>query len=142
MSEKLRTRSRQSSRPSSASSTLTSESEKLEITLAYNEKNYRLRLPGNADSKTISGIIKRKTGVKGAFYIHYGDGDDNYNYLHSSSLTSANICRLAGLPLEIRGGNWINKGGDAIWYYFSQTPKPDVIKKFKELQHKPRDLPP
>ena len=64
------------------------------ITLQYNGKHYVVELPNNADASLIRQIIKGKTGVEGAFYMHFGD--QLTNYLHRSSITSENLAKLAG----------------------------------------------
>lgn len=64
------------------------------ITLQYNGKHYVVELPNNADAPLIRQIIKGKTGVEGAFYMHFGD--QLTNYLHCSSITRGNLAKLAG----------------------------------------------
>jgi hypothetical protein len=76
--------------------------EALDLNIAYKGKEYRLHLPKEADKTSICKEIKRQTGVKGTFYLHYGDSSNNY--LHSSSLTWSNISKLSG-NLEVRGGD-------------------------------------
>ena len=79
-------------------------SEELEsITVVYNGKDHTVKFPNNADAKVICQSIKRETGVKGSFYVHFGEKSNNY--LHCSSVTKANLAKLAGLSLEVRGGN-------------------------------------
>ena len=73
------------------------------IMVVYNGKQHTVKFPINANAKVISQSIKKVTGVKGSFYVHFG-GKTN-NYLHSSSVTSGNLAKLAGQPLELRGGN-------------------------------------
>lgn len=64
------------------------------ITLQYNGKHYVVELPNNADASLIRQIIKGKTGVEGAFYMHFGD--QLTNYLYCSSITRGNLAKLAG----------------------------------------------
>lgn len=73
------------------------------ITVVYNGKDHTVRFPNNADAKVICQSIKRETGVKGSFYVHFGEKSNNY--LHCSSVTRGNLAKLAGLSLEVRGGN-------------------------------------
>lgn len=73
------------------------------ITVVYNGKEHTVKFPNNADAKVISQSIKRETGVKGSFYVHFGEKSNNY--LHCSSVTRGNLAKLAGLSLEVRGGN-------------------------------------
>ena len=73
------------------------------IIVAYNGKEYSVKFPNNADAKLISQSIKSETGVRGSFYLHFGDGSNNY--LHCSSVTRGNLAKLAGKALEVRGGN-------------------------------------
>lgn len=116
-------------------------SEELEsITVVYNGKDHTVKFPNNADAKVICQSIKRETGVKGSFYVHFGEKSNNY--LHCSSVTRGNLAKLSGQSLEVRGGNAFNKGGDSIWYYNSQLLKPAVQEKFKEIQIIPFDNPP
>ncbi|RMX57990.1 hypothetical protein pdam_00015923 [Pocillopora damicornis] len=136
------------------SSTTTSETTKLHkeletekaneelesIMVVYNGKQHTVKFPINANAKVISQSIKKVTGVKGSFYVHFGEKTNNY--LHSSSVTSGNLAKLAGQPLELRGGNAFNKGGDSIWYYNSQALKPEVTKKCREMEIVPFDNPP
>lgn len=79
-------------------------SEELEsITVVYNGKDHTVKFPNNADAKVICQSIKRETGVKGSFYVHFGEKCNNY--LHCSSVTRGNLVKLAGKSLEVRGGN-------------------------------------
>lgn len=64
------------------------------IALQYNGKHYVVELPNNADAPLIRQIIKGKTGVEGAFYMHFGD--QLTNYLHCSSITRGNLAKLVG----------------------------------------------
>ena len=73
------------------------------ITVAYNGKEYSVKFPKNADAKLISQSIKSETGVRGSFYLHFGE--ESNNYLHCSSVTRGNLAKLAGKALEVRGGN-------------------------------------
>lgn len=73
------------------------------IMVVYNGKQHTVKFPINANAKVISQSIKKVTGVKGSFYVHFGEKTNNY--LHSSSVTSGNLAKLAGQPLELRGGN-------------------------------------
>ena len=63
------------------------------MTLLYNGKEYTVEFPNNADATLIRQIIEYKTGVKGLFYVHFGD--QLTNYLHCSSITGENLARLA-----------------------------------------------
>ena len=72
------------------------------ITVVYKGKDYTIKFPNNADAKVICQSIKNETGVKGSFYVHFGDQSNNY--LHCSSVTRGNLAKLAG-KLEVRGGN-------------------------------------
>ncbi|XP_031563473.1 uncharacterized protein LOC116299007 [Actinia tenebrosa] len=136
MAEKTRPKSRQNEEER----TKEQQENVLELNIVYKGKDFRLSFSLDADKQTICKEIKRQTGVKGAFYLHYGDSSNNY--LHSSSLTLANISKLSGSSLEVRGGDWINKGGDSIWYYFSQTLKPNVQERLTRQQWVPFDNPP
>ena len=79
-------------------------SEELEsITVVYNGKDHTVKFPSNADAKVICQSIKRETGVKGSFYVHFGEKSNNY--LHCSSVTRGNLAKLSGKSLEVRGGN-------------------------------------
>lgn len=79
-------------------------SEELEsITVVYNGKDHTVKFPNNADAKVICQSIKRETGVKGSFYVHFGEKSNNY--LHCSSVTRGNLAKLSGQSLEVRGGN-------------------------------------
>jgi len=79
-------------------------SEELEsITVVYNGKDHAVKFPNNADAKVICQSIKRETGVKGSFYVHFGEKSNNY--LHCSSVTRGNLAKLAGQSLDVRGGN-------------------------------------
>ena len=62
--------------------------------MQYNGKHYVVELPNNADAPLIRQIIKGKTGVEGAFYMHFGD--QLTNYLHCSSITRGNLAKLVG----------------------------------------------
>ncbi|PFX27034.1 hypothetical protein AWC38_SpisGene8253 [Stylophora pistillata] len=73
------------------------------ITVVYNGQQHTVKFPFNANAKVISQSIKKVTGVKGSFYVHFGEKSNNY--LHCSSVTSGNLAKLAGQPLELRGGN-------------------------------------
>ncbi|KXJ25828.1 uncharacterized protein LOC110243419 [Exaiptasia diaphana] len=110
----------------------------IEITLIYNNNDYTVKLPQGADRMTICSEIKRQTGVKGAFYLF----DGGKFYLHSSSLTLSNINKVLAGKLEVRGGDWMNKGGDSVWYYYSQTLRPDVKQQLEKRQFVPSDQPP
>lgn len=99
MAEKTRPKSRQSEEER----TKEQQDSDLELNIVYKEKKFRLSFPADADKQTICKTIKRQTGVKGAFYLHYGDSSNNY--LHSSSLTLSNISKLSGNSLEVRGGD-------------------------------------
>lgn len=94
---------RPKSRLSEEERTKEQQDSELELNIVHKGKEYRLSLPTDADKQTICKEIKRHTGVRGAFYLHYGDSSNNY--LHSSSLTSANISKLSGNSLEVRGGD-------------------------------------
>ena len=63
------------------------------MTLLYNGKEYTVEFPNNADATLIRQIIEQKTGVKGLFYVHFGD--QLTNYLHCSSITGGNLAKLA-----------------------------------------------
>jgi len=63
------------------------------MTLLYNGKEYTVEFPNNADATLIRQIIEHKTGVKGLFYVHFGD--QLTNYLHCSSITGENLAKLA-----------------------------------------------
>lgn len=79
-------------------------SEELEsITVVYNGKDHTVKFPNNADAKVICQSIKRETGVKGSFYVHFGEKSNNY--LHCSSVTRGNLAKLSGQSLAVRGGN-------------------------------------
>lgn len=110
------------------------------ITVVYNGQQHTVKFPVNANAKVISQSIKKVTGVKGSFYVHFGEKSNNY--LHCSSVTSGNLAKLAEQPLELRGGNEFNKGGDSIWYYNSQALRPEVKKKCREIEIVPFDNPP
>ena len=73
------------------------------ITVAFHGKEYKIKFPNNADAKLVCQSIKRETGVRGSFYVHFGEQSNNY--LHCSSVTRGNLVKLAGKSLEIRGGN-------------------------------------
>lgn len=73
------------------------------ITVVYNGKDHMVKFPNDADAKVICQSIKRATGVKGSFYVHFGEKTNNY--LHCSSVTRGNLAKLAGQSLEVRGGN-------------------------------------
>lgn len=73
------------------------------ITVVYNGKDHTVKFPNDADAKVICQSIKRATGVKGSFYVHFGEKTNNY--LHCSSVTRGNLAKLAGQSLEVRGGN-------------------------------------
>ncbi|XP_073253004.1 uncharacterized protein [Porites lutea] len=110
------------------------------ITVVYRGKEHKIEFPNNADAKLICQSIKSETGVRGSFYVHFGEQSNNY--LHCSSVTRGNLAKLAGKSLEVRGGNDFNKGGDPIWYYNTQSLKPEVQRKFKEMEIVPFDNPP
>mgnify|MGYP001792412032 CR=1 FL=1 len=74
---------------------------RLAIKLLYLDKEYTVRFSSKADTKTICQAVKKKTGVKGTFYLH---GEGIRGYLHSSSLTAANLKKFGGKPVELRGG--------------------------------------
>ncbi|XP_078369777.1 uncharacterized protein LOC144653608 isoform X2 [Oculina patagonica] len=76
------------------------------ITVVYNGKDHMVKFPNDADAKVICQSIKRATGVKGSFYVHFGEKTNNY--LHCSSVTRGNLAKLAGQSLEVRGGNETN----------------------------------
>ncbi|KAK2551167.1 hypothetical protein P5673_028097 [Acropora cervicornis] len=111
------------------------------ITVMYDGKKHAVEFPKSADAKVIRQNIKSATGIKGSFYVHFGDSSNN-NYLHCSSVTSSNLAKLAGNVVEVRGGNDFNKGGDATWYSNSQQLKPEVQLKFREMEIIPFDNPP
>lgn len=73
------------------------------ITVVFHGKEHKIKFPNNADAKLICQSIKRETGVRGSFYVHFGEQSNNY--LHCSSVTRGNLVKLAGKSLEIRGGN-------------------------------------
>ena len=73
------------------------------ITVVYRGKEHKIEFPNNADAKLICQCIKRETGVRGSFYVHFGEQSNNY--LHCSSVTRGNLAKLAGKSLEVRGGN-------------------------------------
>lgn len=73
------------------------------ITVVYLGKEHKIEFPNNADAKLICQCIKRETGVRGSFYVHFGEQSNNY--LHCSSVTRGNLAKLAGKSLEVRGGN-------------------------------------
>ena len=73
------------------------------ITVLYNGNDHTVKFPNNADAKVICQSIKRETGVKGSFYVHFGEKSNNY--LHCSSVSRGNLAKLAGKSLEVRGGN-------------------------------------
>lgn len=80
------------------------EDEKLEsITVRYKGKDYMLELPKNGDAKIICQNIKRETGVKGSFYVHFGD--QSSNYIYCSSVTRGNIAKVAEKLFNVTGGN-------------------------------------
>lgn len=80
------------------------EDEKLEsITVRYKGKDYVLELPKNGDAKIICQNIKRETGVKGSFYVHFGD--QSSNYIYCSSVTRGNIAKVAEKLFSVTGGN-------------------------------------
>ncbi|XP_068718441.1 uncharacterized protein [Montipora capricornis] len=110
------------------------------ITIVYDGKKHTLKFPQNADAKGICQCIKSATGVKGSFYVHFGDPSNNY--LHCSSVTRANLAKLAGKAVEVRGGNDFNKGGDSTWYSHSQKLRPEIQQKFREMEIIPFDNPP
>ena len=79
-------------------------SEELEsITVVYNGKEHNIEFPNNADAKVICQSIKNETGVRGSFYVHFGD--ESSNYLHCSSVTRGNLAKLSGKAFEVRGVN-------------------------------------
>lgn len=99
MTEKSKTKSRLRREEETEKS-----SEELEsITVVYNGKDHTVKFPNNADAKVICQSIKRETGVKGSFYVHFGEKSNNY--LHCSSVTRGNLAKLSGQSLEFRGGN-------------------------------------
>lgn len=73
------------------------------ITVVYNGKHHTVEFPNNANAKVICQSIKKETGVKGSFYVHFGEKSNNY--LHCSSVTRGNLAKLVGQSLEVRGGN-------------------------------------
>ena len=73
----------------------------LAIKVLHLGKEYIVRFPVEADSRFICEAVKTQAGVKGAFYLH-GDGVEGY--LHSSSLTRANLEKFGSKPVEVRGG--------------------------------------
>ncbi|CAH3025846.1 unnamed protein product, partial [Porites evermanni] len=80
------------------------EDEKLEsITIRYNGKDHVLELPKNGDAKIICQNIKRETGVKGSFYVQFGD--QSSNYIYCSSVTRGNIAKVAEKLFSVTGGN-------------------------------------
>ena len=80
------------------------EGDELEsITVVYNGKEHKIEFPNNADAKVICQSIKNATGVRGSFYVHFGEQSNNY--LHCSSVTRGNLAKLSGRALEVRGGN-------------------------------------
>lgn len=74
------------------------------ITVMYDGRKHAVKFPKSADAKVIRQNIKSATGIKGSFYVHFGDSSSN-NYLHCSSVTSSNLAKLAGNAVEVRGGN-------------------------------------
>lgn len=100
MTEKTRTK-RKLKKPQEETEKANGELES--ITVLYNGKDYTVHFPNNADAKLICQSIKRETGVRGSFYVHFGDQSNNY--LHCSSVTRGNLAKLAGKTLEVRGGN-------------------------------------
>lgn len=64
------------------------------ITLLYDGKEYIVEFPKNANATVIRQTIMHETGVKGLFYVHFGD--QLTNYLHCSSITGGNLAKLAG----------------------------------------------
>ena len=64
------------------------------IMLLYDGKEYIVEFPKDADATVIRQTIKHETGVKGVFYVHFGD--QLTNYLHCSSITGGNLAKLAG----------------------------------------------
>ena len=78
------------------------EDEKLEsITVRYKGKDYIP--PENGDAKIICQNIKRETGVKGSFYVHFGD--QSSNCIYCSSVTRGNIAKVAEKLFSVTGGN-------------------------------------
>ena len=64
------------------------------ITLLYDDKEYIVEFPKNANATVIRQTIMHETCVKGLFYVHFGD--QLTNYLHCSSITGGNLAKLAG----------------------------------------------
>lgn len=64
------------------------------ITLLYDGKEYIVEFPKNANATVIRQTIMHETGVKGLFYVHFGD--QLTNYLHCSSITGGNLAKLTG----------------------------------------------
>lgn len=103
MTEKTRTKLRvrkQSQETEKANEELES------ITVMYKGQEFTVKFPITANAKVISQNIKSETGVRGSFYVHFGEQSNNY--LHCSSVTRGNLAKLAGKALEVRGGNETN----------------------------------
>ena len=97
------------------------------MTLLYNGKKYTVEFPNNADATLIRRIIEHQTGVKGLFYVHFGD--QLTNYLHCSSITGGNLAKLS------EGNGKFKKKSTTTEYYKASSGQMVGVDKTRNMEH-------